>query len=61
MTVQITTTTDGKHVGEVYEVPLISKEVMLNFGMHADRISWTSDICTVQNANYTLKLKKIKD
>ncbi len=61
MTVQVMATTDGKHKGEVHEVPLINHEVMLNFGMEADRIKWLNDVCIVQNVNYTIKLKKLKD
>ena len=59
MKVQIVATTDGKHVGEVYEVPLINYEVMSMFRMAADRINWFGNVCVVQNVNYTIKLKKI--
>jgi len=61
MTVQVIKTTDKKHEGEIHTVPLINYQVMLAFGMHADNIRWSGDICVVQNSNYTIKLKKLGD
>lgn len=61
MIVQVLATTDKKHIGEIHEVPTINYEVMLSFGMHANRIEWKDDMCIIQNVNYTIKLKKIGD
>ena len=59
MKVQVIATTDNKHLGEVHEVPLISREIMANFGIDASSIKWIGTLCIVQSSNYTIKLKKI--
>ncbi len=61
MIVKVLKTTDRRHEGAVFEVPVINYEVCKSFGMIADRIAWFDDICILQNVNYTIKLKKIGD
>lgn len=59
MLVKIIKTTDGKHIGETFEVSTIDYDICLAFGMKADRINWFGDICILQNVNYTIKLEKL--
>ncbi len=59
MKIQVLKTTDGKHEGNVFEVPEINYEVCLVFGMKADKITWDGEYCTLQNSNYTIKLREI--
>lgn len=59
MLVQVVKTTDRKHVGKIFNVPIINYDVCKSFGMKPDRITWVDDFCVLQNANYTVKLKKI--
>jgi len=59
MIVQVVCTTDGKHKGEKYEIPAVTREVMTNFGMDAHSIVWKDNICIIQSSNYTIKVKQI--
>ena len=60
MKVQIIQTTDCRHVGVIHEVPAVTVEVCKALGMRPTSIIWAGDICTIQNTNYTVKLKKLE-
>jgi len=62
MIVKVIATTDRKHLGEEYDVPNeITYQVASALGMLPDTVTWFGDTCTLQNSNYTIKLKRLRN
>jgi len=61
MIIKVIKSTDGKFIGQEFDVAEVDFATCKSFGIPPTSIVWKNDICTIMNANYTLKLKKIKD
>jgi len=61
MRVKVVETTDGKYLGMTFDVPEVSKEVALLYGIEADKILEIDNYFLIINSNFTIKLKKLKE
>ena len=61
MKVKVVETTGGKYLGRVFDVPDVSKEVALKYGIEADEIEVEGNIYIIRNPNYTIKLERIEE
>ena len=61
MKLKIIQTTDGKYLDQIFDVDDVTVESCIANGITPTHITWFGDICTVRDANFTIKLKKIED
>lgn len=62
MKFRVIKTTDGKHVGRIFDVPDLSYEtIRIAAGMHIERVLEDGDLYHLINSNYRVTLQKIEE